>query len=150
MEEQQLLRDPGIEPTSEVIAEGLGAASSAYTKFIEELETHNIQVDWRYYNDGKAWLGKSLYKWTTTRGTPKEMTAFWLSIWNGFFKVGFTFPERVRAEVLSLPLSNDTKKRIEDSGQLGKMKIFSLAFDLRSSTLFDEIFTLVDFKKTLK
>ncbi|GEM_PF-6620136 len=34
MKEQQLLRDSGIEP---IIAEGLGAANSAYIQFIEEL-----------------------------------------------------------------------------------------------------------------
>jgi len=81
MDEQQLLRDPGVEPTNETIAEGLGASYGAYVKFIEGLEKHDIQVDWRYYNDGKAWLGKGLYKWVTTRGTQKEATVFWLSIW---------------------------------------------------------------------
>ena len=37
MKEQQLLRDSGTEPTSEIIAEGLGEANSAYIQFIEEL-----------------------------------------------------------------------------------------------------------------
>ncbi|MCL1811301.1 MAG: DUF3788 domain-containing protein [Methanomassiliicoccaceae archaeon] len=150
LEEQQLLRDPGVEPTSEVVAEGLGSANSAYTKFIEELEKNDIQVDWRYYNDGKAWLGKALYKWTTARGTQKETTVFWLSIWDGFFKISLFIPEKARADALGLSLTEEMKKMIGDSKQMGKLKFFPLVFDLRSEELFDELFILIDFKKTMK
>ena len=150
MKEQQLLRDPNIELTKEVIAEGLGSANNAYVKFIEELECHDIEMNWQYYNDGKAWLGKGLYKWTTIRGTQKEMTALWLSIWDGFFKVTIFVPEKYRDEALKLSLSDDMKDLISDSKQIGKLKFFPLVFDLRSDELFDEIIMIVDFKKVLK
>ena len=150
MEEQQLLRDPSIEPTSEVIAEGLGIANSAYTKFVAELENHNVHLDWRYYNDGKSWLGKALYKWTGARGGEKEITVFWLSIWSGLFKVSFFMPEKARVDLLELSLDGETKKKIENSKQMGKMKIFPLVFELRSDELFDAIHTLIAFKKTIK
>ena len=150
MDGQQLLRDSDIEPTSEMIAEGLGAANSAYIKFIDGLHSHNIQVDWRYYNDGKAWLGKGLYKWTTSRGTEKETTVFWLSIWDGFFKVSIFIPEKVREDALKLSLDAEIKEMIKGSKQIGKLKFFPLVFDLSSEKLLDEIYTLVDFKKTMK
>jgi len=150
MKEQQLLRDPNIEPTSEVIAEGLGLANSAYTKFLEELKNYDIHVGWRYYNDGKAWLGKALHKWTGARGGEKEMTVFWLSIWDGFFKVSLFMPEKARADTLNLPLDGEIMKMIEDSKQMGKLKFFPLIFDLRSDGLFDGIFKLVEFRKTVK
>lgn len=150
LEKQQLLRDAGIEPTDEIIALALGAANPAYTKFAEKIKNHEIEVEWRYYNDGKAWLGKSLYKWETSRGTQKQLTAFWLSIWDGFFRVGFTFPERCRADLLALPLGEETKKMIEDSAQMGKLKIFSLVFDMSSDEKFNDIFTLIECKKKLK
>ncbi len=150
MNEQQLLRDPDIEPTDEIIAGCLGTANSAYTRFTEELKSHDIEVEWRYYNDGKAWLGKALYKWTTVRGTQKEMTAFWLSVWDGFFRVSLFVPEKARADALNLPLSDEMKTMISDSKQIGKLKFFPLVFDLRSDELFDEIFTLINFRKTIK
>lgn len=145
MEKKQLLRDATAEPTGDVIAAGLGAANSAYLKLIKEMENHGIQADWRYYNDGKAWLGKVQYRWTTSRGTQKEKTVFWLSVWEGFFRVGFTFPEKSRGDLSGLPLGDETKRRIEASEQIGKMKLFSLAFDLCSDELFDDIFALVDY-----
>ena len=150
MAEQQLLRDPSKEPTAAVIAEGLGDAGAAYNKFTEEAERHNIRVEWHYYNDSKAWLGKALYYRITSRGTQKEITAFWISIWDGFFKVSLFIPEKYRADALKLSLSDSMKKKIEDSTQIGKMKIFPLIFDLRSDESYDEIFTLIDFKKELK
>ena len=145
MKEEQLLRDPSTEPTDAIIAKGLGASNKAYVRFTEGLKEHNIQVDWRYYNDGKSWLGKALYKWTTARGTEKEMTAFWLSIWDGFFKVSLFVPYKIREDVLNLPVSNKVKEMINNAEQMGKLKFFPLIFDLRSDELFEEIYTLVDF-----
>ena len=150
MTENQLLRDANIEPSSEVIAEGLGLANDAYIGFLKECANHSIELNWRYYNDGKAWLGKGLYKWQTSRGTQKEITAFWLSVWEGFFKVSVFIPEKHRAEVLNLPLSAEMKKKIEDAKRMGKLKFFPLIFDLSSKDVFGELFILIDFRKSSK
>ena len=150
MSEQQLLRDPDIEPTDEVIAAALDVENSAYAAFIEGLKEHDLEIEWRYYNDGKAWLGKGLYKWTTARGTRKEVTAFWLSIYNGFFKVTIYIPEKVRAEALALPLEDGVKQIIESAKQIGKLKFFPVTFDLRSEELFKDLYTLADFRKKIK
>jgi len=150
MNEQQLLRSPGIEPTSEVIAEALGAANAAYIEFIAGLKSRAIQVEWRYYDDGKAWLGKGLYRWTGVRGGQKEVTAFWLSVWDGFFKITFYIPEKNRAEALNLPLDDDVKHMLTDAKQMGKLKFFPLVFGLYSNELLDDIYTLADFRKMIK
>lgn len=145
---EQLLRNPDIQPSSDVIAKALGESNNAYTKFVGELASHDIHLEWRYYNDGKAWLAKGLFKWTGVRGGQKETTIFWLSIWDGFFKVTIYIPEKARADVLNLPLDNEVKLMIADSKQMGKLKYFPLVFDLCSDEMFETIFPLVDFKKT--
>ena len=147
---EQLLRDVNIEPTKEVIAKCLGVANDAYNKFIEKLSAHDIEAEWRYYKDGNAWLGKGLYKWVTTRGTQKEKTVFWLSIWAGFFKVTIYIPEKYRVAALELPLSEDMKRMIENAKQIGKLKFFPLIFDVSSDKNFGDIFKLIDFRKSLK
>ena len=146
---QQLLRNPGIEPTGGVIAVGLGAANTAYLKFTEGLSSHDIRVEWRYYTDGNAWLGKGIYRWTGARGGQKEITAFWLSIWAGFFRVTIYVPEKARMDALNLPLDSEVRKMVEGSKQMGKLKFFPLVFDLRSDELFDMIYILIDFRKTI-
>ncbi len=56
---EQLLRNPDIEPSSEVIAKALGESNSAYVKFVNELTRFDIHLEWHYYNDGKVWLAKA-------------------------------------------------------------------------------------------
>ncbi|NLK72072.1 MAG: DUF3788 family protein [Clostridiales bacterium] len=147
---EQLLRNPDIQPISDVIAKALVEANNTYMKFISELTNHGIQLDWRYYTDGKAWLAKGLYKWTGIRGGQNEATVFWLSIWNGFFKVTIYFPEKARVDVLSLPINDEVKLMIENSGQMGKLKFFPVVFDLYSDEMFEAVFSLIDFRKSIR
>lgn len=145
----QLLRSPEVEPTDAVIAQGLGAANNAYLKFIEQLQHHEIELEYRYYTDGNAWLGKGVHRWTGARGGKKEVTAFWLSIWDGFFRVTIYLPEKARAEALTLALSGEIRTMVEQAKQMGKLKISPLVFDLRSDALLDQVYTLIDFRKGL-
>lgn len=148
---QQLLRNPDIQPTDVVMAEALGDANYAYRKFVSELTRHDIHLEWRYYTDGKAWLGKGLFRWKGARGGQKEMTVFWMSIWDGFFKVSVFFPEKSRADLLDLPLEEEVKRMIADSKQMGKtLKYFPIVFNLCSDELFDAVFAIADFKKSTK
>jgi hypothetical protein len=147
---EQMLRNPDIQASSDVIAKALGESNNAYIKFINELASHDIHLKWRYYNDGKAWLAKGLFKWTGVRGGQNETTVFWLSIWDGFFKVTIYVPEKNCTDVLSLPLDNEVKLMIADSQQMGKLKYFPIVFDLCSDEMFEAIFLLVDFRKRIK
>jgi hypothetical protein len=147
---KQLLRDPDIEPTGDVLAQALGEANDAYKKFVRKLGSLDIQLVWRYYTDGKAWLAKGLYQWIGTRGGQKEVTVFWLSIWEGFFKVTVYIPEKSRSELSQLPLTEEIKRMIADAQPMGKrLNFFYLVFDLRSNEMFDAIFGLLEFRKSI-
>ena len=148
---KQLLRNPNIQPTSDIIAEALQDANDSYIKFLNELANQDIDLEWRYYTDGKAWLGKGLYKWLGVRGGQKVTTVFWLSIWEAFFKITIYIPEKARDDLFSLPLNNTVKQMINDSKQMGnRLKFFPLVFELNSNESFEEIHILFDFKKSLK
>ena len=148
---KQLLRNPDIQPTSDIIAEALQDANDSYIKFLNELANQDIFLEWRYYTDGKAWLGKGLYKWLGVRGGQKVTTVFWLSIWEAFFKITIYIPEKARDDLFSLPLNNTVKQMINDSKQMGnRLKFFPLVFELNSNESFEEIHILFDFKKSLK
>ena len=147
---RQLLRDPAVSPTSEVIAAGLGAAYEPYARFVKELEERQgiTFMEWRFYNDGKAWLTKGEYKWTTARGANKVKPIFWLSIWEGFFKVTFFFAESVRNELQELPISNETKGMNQNITPNGKMMRFiPVIFDIESDRLLSDVYTIAEFRK---
>ena len=147
---EQLLRDPEIRPSIEVIAEGLGTAYKAYAQFVKELEQYGITlIDWRYYTDGKAWLSKGEYKWTTKRGTNKVKPIFWLSIWSGFFKVSFFFGSDIQEELLNLPISQIAKELIKGAKPMGKtMRFLPLVFDISDEAQLNDLYILSEFRKT--
>lgn len=146
---QQLLRNPDVEPTAKVIAEGLDNANSVYTHFLEDLKEYGVSLmDWRFYNDGKAWLSKGEYKWITTRGTNKVKPLFWLSIWEGFFKVSFNFKFETREELLNLPISDEAKDMIGNAEVSGKtLKFIPVIFDVDDEKQLNDIYVLMQFRK---
>lgn len=146
---QQLLRNANIKPTENIIADCLGATTEFYNKFLEVLKVYDISLmDWRYYNDGKAWLSKGEYRWTTTRGTNKVKPIFWISIWDGFFKISFNFSEKNKDNLLALPISENTKNlinNIEPNGNV--MKFLPVIFNVDSDKQFNDILLLAQFRK---
>lgn len=146
---QPLLRDAAVKPTAEIIANGLGAANTTYIKFVEELKKYGISLmDWRYYNDGKAWLSKGEYKWTTARGANKVKPLFWLSIWEESFKVSFNFSEKIRPALLSLPLSEAIKEIIHTTEPNGKTaKFLPVIIDITEDRQLNDVYVLAAFRK---
>jgi len=144
-----LLLDANIKPTDKIICDCLGKAHSTYVKFVDGLERHNISLmEWRYYNDSKAWLTKGEYKWITSRGTEKVKPIFWLSIWKGFFKVAFFFSRKVQDELLALPISTLAKNIIINTKPMGKtMKFLPISFDISDNKLLEDVYILAQFRK---
>ena len=148
--DKQLLRDPNIQPTNDVISAALGEQYAAYSQFIGMLAGFDVTPQWRYYNDGKAWLAKGSYKWKSVRGKDKEKTIFWLSIWDGFFKVSFFFAEKAQIGLHGLAVGENTKRMIEEAKLMGKLKFIPLVFDLSSNAMFDDLGSLIDYQKSIK
>jgi hypothetical protein len=88
------------------LKEILGDSYGAYYELIRRYEEpdYNLQPQWRYYNDGKAWLCKVVYK---------NKTVFWLSIWEGFFKTSFFFRERDCSGILGLDIDKSYKQQLD-------------------------------------
>ena len=150
--DNQLLRDPDIQPTSEVIAQGLGAANKTFVTFVEGLKEYGVTLmDWRYYPDGKAWLSKGEYKWIAARGAHKVKPIFWLSIWDGFFKTAFFFSYDLKEELLCLPISQQAKEIIENTTPMGKTNRFlPVVFDIENDTQLNDAYELAQYKKASK
>jgi hypothetical protein len=145
----QLLRDENMQPTDEIVAQGLGGANKAFIQFIEMLKQEGVTLmEWRYYHDGKAWLSKGEYKWTTPRGANKVKPIFWLSIWEGFFRVAFFFATSVQDELLGLPISEQAKGLIKNAKPMGKtMRFIPVVFDIENDLLLGDVLTIAAFRK---
>ena len=136
--EKQLLRDPEIFPSKEVLKEMLGEVYDVFIA-LETTGTQNefaLSFDWHYYNDGKSWLCKVSHK---------KKTVFWLSVWDGFFKTSFFFLERHLEGIAALQIE-DGSYTIEKTW--GKM--IPLIFSISSQEQLPGLLKMIGFKKKSK
>ena len=126
-EDVLLLKDKDVQPTADVLDAVLGDRAEAYAKFLDRIADLGIALEWRYYNDSKAWLGKA---------THKKKTTFWLSVWKDYFQVGLFFTER------TLPKTSLNEPAIG--------KLIPVVVKVRGEAELGELFELVEYKKNLK
>jgi hypothetical protein len=141
------LKDPTIEPTLEVVEHVLHSAFETYLRFIKRLIEHDINLEFRYYTDGNVWLGKGMVQWKGPRGGKREINTFWLSFYQGFFKITFYFSEKQRDELLNQFPHYDGLIRTAQA--MGKShQFFPLTFEVYSEEHLEIIFKLIDYKIT--
>ena len=140
MEAQMLLRDPDIFPSGEVLNDILGdAVYSVLESFLGIVADEGLEPEWRYYNDGKAWLCKI---------TNKKKTILWLSIWEGFFKTSFFFTEKHLEGVAALDISEKIKDNFSEAKPTGRL--IPMIIDVREKDQIKDLPTIIRFKKSLK
>lgn len=139
--EKPCLNDESRTPDAVLIEEALGPAYMAYENFIGKItaEPFKLDVQWRYYHDGKAWLCKVQYK---------GKTVFWLSVWECLFKVSFYFSQRHAQAVEALGLDEGLLKQFRDRKPIGRL--IPLVVEVHTMWQLDDIYTLIEFKKKLK
>lgn len=127
------LRDRDEFPDEAVLEAVLGRGYPAYMATLDLLREHEISHEWRYYNDGKAWLCK------TTR---KKKTIVWMSARRGFIAATIYFPACHIEGLYGLDIAEETKARIKATPNTGKSK--GCTFEIRSKAV------LVDFAVVLR
>ncbi len=139
--ERSPLNNPALSPEPETIAQLLQAAHPAYTEFSAYLNTPENGLDpaWLYYNDVKYWLCKVQHK---------KKTVFWLTIWEGCFKLTFYFTEKHTAGIQALVVDPAIKGQHLSNQQIGKLRPVTLQISQRSQL--PDAYTLIEFMKSLK
>ncbi|MCC8187287.1 MAG: DUF3788 domain-containing protein [Bacteroides sp.] len=142
MEAKMLLKDPDVFPSDKVLNSVLGDnLYSVLGSFLETItsEAYGLSIEWRFYNDGKTWLGKV---------THKKKTIFWLSVWEGFFKVSFYFTEKHREGIAALDIPEAIRQEFALAKPTGKL--IPLIIDVYNRNQLQDIQTIVRLKKSLK
>lgn len=137
-----LLKDPGVFPSNEVLRESLGDdIYKVLESFVETItsEEYGLVPEWRFYNDGKAWLCKAVYK---------KKTVLWLSVWEGFFRVSFFFTEKHLEGITALEISETIKDEFAKAKPVGRL--IPMIFDVCKKEQLDDLLTVVRHKKSLK
>ena len=141
MEAQMALRDAEIFPSDKVLKDTLGDVYDVLESFLATItnEAYLLSFEWRYYNDGKAWLCKVQHK---------KKTILWLSVWEGFFKVSFFFTEKHLEAIAALDISEAIKTELDSAKAVGRL--IPMIFNINNASQLEELLTVVHFKTTLK
>lgn len=142
MEAQILLRNPEIFPSEEVLKNALGESVYNLMKVLIVSitgEEYNLSIEWKYYNDGRAWFGKVVHK---------KKTVFWLSVWEGFFKAGFYFTEKHIEAIAALDISEKIKEEFCKAKLIGKL--IPMIFAVNKEEQLADLMAVISFKKSLK
>lgn len=139
--ERPLLNDEKEYPGDQVLARHLGKAKPAWDAFAagvaERLD--EASLEWRYYNDGKAWLCKV---------TRKKKTVCWASVWDKFFKTTFYFTAKCDKDIEALPIASDLKDAYLGHKGFGTLK--PLAVKVKTKKDLEPVFVVAKYKIGLK
>ena len=118
-----LLKDQNVYPDKEVLEKALGNSYQAYEELLKAVTAaeYGLVPEWRYYNDGKAWLCKVCHK---------KKTVFWLSVRDKSFRTAFYFTEKTGSGIALLDIDADIKKDFAGSKLTGKL--IPLVIEIRS------------------
>ena len=139
--DKPLLNDPNVPPSPEVLQNALGESYPVYEKTVAAItgDPYGLVPEWRYYNDGKAWLCKVVFK---------KKTVFWLSVWDGFFKAGFYFVERHCQGSHELEIDDSIKQELKKARPFGTL--YPVGLSISRSEQINDLLTLIKYKKGLK
>lgn len=131
------LKDPAVFPEKPVIQKVLGGSYSAYEGLLLRLQEMEpaLTPEWRYYNDGKAWLCKVVHK---------RKTVFWLSVWEFYFRAVFYFTEKNEEAISALDIDSKLKKNFADAKRIGKL--IPLVFVIRETQELNDLLKVIRYK----
>ncbi len=135
--EIQLLKEPDILPTKEVLEKVLGKKYPVFREFMNTAESEELKLkpEWRYYKDGKAWLCKITFR---------KKTVVWLSVWSDCFKLGFYFTEKSGEGIPGLKIDDSIKEFYLNHKPIGKLK--PIVVEVRMKAQLVDINTLIKYK----
>jgi hypothetical protein len=136
-----LLRDPEVFPSEEVLSSALAGAYPAWEALSDMITgiSNGLQPEWRYYNDGKAWLCKVVHK---------KKTVFWVSVWEGYFTTALYISERHCPGIYDLEIDESIKNDLRSAKPSGKL--FPVVLKMRTADQVTDLLKLIEYKKSLR
>lgn len=138
--ENPALTDKLSVPTDEVLARTLQASHPAFIRWRELLAAEGVGLEWRYYADGKAWLGKML---CGTRNLG------WLVPFAGYFRTDFYFPARAAVAIAASELPETVKAEFA-AKDFTQAKLHPLSFRIATADDTAGALAALRLKRTLK
>ncbi len=134
-----LLRDQAVAPSAEVLKNACGELYRVYSAVETLLSDESLEMQWRFYNDGKAWLCKVVFR---------KKTILWLSLWEDCIKTSFYFTEKTLPGVMDLDIHPVIKEQTANAAHTGKL--IPLLLEITNPEQLNDLKKIVQYKKEIK
>jgi hypothetical protein len=135
------LTDPNITPDEELVFSMIGDKRFYWMSIMEHLYQHHKDISevWRFYNDGKSWLFRTL---------KKKNTIFWVAVLKETFRVGFYFGDKAEPMILQ----SDLPESIKDDFKIAKRynTIRAISVTMNDAVDVDTVIKLIELKLKIK
>lgn len=127
-------------PTHEILQQYFSKTEyELYNQLLDSLHEFDLQEEWNYYNDGKSWLGKIMFK---------KKNLAWISYLETGLQVGAYFGERLWTKVLTLDLDKRIQSQLPQIEKKGKL--YGIVIPISDKEYVKTALSLVLFKKIAK
>lgn len=141
MMEPIALTDPTITPDNELVFSMIGEKRVYWQQIMEHLYLNHKDISdvWRFYNDGKSWLFRTL---------KKKNTIFWVAVLKDTFRVGFYFGDKAEPMIMQ----SDLPESIKDDFKIAKRynTIRAISVTISDSSDVDHVIKLIELKLKIR
>lgn len=127
-------------PDDKILLKVLDKSKVLWDEWVTTLSVDfpSASVEWNYYKDGGAWLGKLVQK---------KKTVCWISVWDKFFKISFYFTEKNDKDIKNLKIDQRLKDDYFSHTPVGKLK--PLIVEVKTKKTLNDVRELIRYKTSL-
>ena len=135
------LTDPNITPDKELVFSMIGDKSVYWQQIMAYLYQNHKDISevWRFYNDGKSWLFRTL---------KKKNTIFWVAVLKDTFRVGFYFGDKAEPMILQSGLAECVKEEFLNARRYNTIRPISVTMNDAADV--DTVIKLIELKLKIK
>jgi len=136
-----VLTDPNVQPNEELIFSIIGDNSIYWENLIDYLYDNHFDIteEWRFYNDGKAWLYRALRK---------KKTVYWAGVIKDTFRISFWFGDKAEPTLLASTLPETIKEEFRNAKRYAHSR--SISIEMHSPEDLQNAIALIELKIKLK
>jgi len=135
-----LLTDKNVHPTDDYIFSIIGEKKVLWQNIMGHMSSvyENSSGQWNFYNDGKRWLFKMVYK---------KKTIFWAAILAGTFRITFYFGNKAESVIANSDLPEKIKEEFKTAKRYGLIR--PVTFIVNENADVENILKLIAIKSKL-
>jgi hypothetical protein len=136
-----VLTDPNVQPTEELIFSIIGDNSVYWENLVDYLYDNHFDIteEWRFYNDGKAWLYRALRK---------KKTVYWAGVIKDTFRISFWFGDKAEPILLASALPETIKEEFRNAKRYAHSR--SISIEMHTSEDLQNAIALIELKMKIK